>query len=95
MEATPAIRAELYGGSVEKTSKKFPEFFPAFLAAQGIDMENNTCQPKAFKKKPKHKHHFGVQHRIIYTEGFGINLIELPVSPFLRAFVAEHGANGV
>ena len=41
-------------------------------------------------KQAQHVHHFGIDHRAVYSENLGVDLVKLPVATLLRTFMPEH-----
>ena len=65
----------------------------AFRAAKGVDLQDHVGNFRGLKVVAEHGQDLGVDLGVVDTDDFCPDLVELPVTAFLRTLVAEHRAD--
>jgi hypothetical protein len=90
-----AIIAERIQPLPEKIAKLLPVLRSAVVATEGIYLEPGFVETNLGKEMAQHGQNLGIDLRVRNTGHLHPDLVKLPVTSFLRSFIAEHGAHVV
>ena len=85
------IAAELF----EICNQLIAVALPRSCIAQRVDLQRHVADAQLAPQPRAHQDHLGIDVRPGKAHRFHANLVKLPVSPLLRALVAEHRATVV
>src|SRR5262249_40018711 len=95
-----AVSAELVLYRFKRNSESLIEFHSFSRAANRAELESPAGDAETLKQRGQHFKNFsiargGLAARRGRPDDLGIDLIDLPISTFLGAFPANHGANAI
>jgi hypothetical protein len=93
--AALAIRAKFGAYTVEIAGQGLSKRLTTVGTAHGIYVKRDVGYMQLLQKYQEHVDDLGVNHGIIDSKYFYVDLMELAVPSFLGALVAEHGPDGV
>ena len=90
LRAALAVHAHRGLHAPERAPQHLDVFRPALRAAHRIEQQRETPKAHPFQEQQQHLEDFGVNRRVVGAQDFRADLVELPVTPLLRALAAEH-----